>query len=480
MKNLIYFILALMFVTTISKAQSQITWNMGMNIATSASGNAHPRIATDRNGNPLVLWNHNSMAMFSRWSGAAFTTPVMLNPMTMTVAGADWMGPDIAAHGDTVYVVFKQSPEGDVGSHIYCTRSVNGGMTFASPVQVDNINDSICRFPTITTDDIGNPIIGFMKFDPAFGDARWVVVNSNDFGNTFSADAKASGWSDANATVCDCCPGAIACSGNTVAMLYRDNKSDIRDSWAGISNDKGSTFMGGMNIDMLNWNLNACPSTGPDGVIIGDTLYSTYTNGASGKSLVYFNKSSISSMTGSMAIPLTGTITGLTQQNYPRIATDGTALGIVWKQVVNGNDQCLLRFTNNITNGLPTPYDTVDLSNIENADVAISKGNIYVVWQDNGSGTVKYRKGTFTQATGIEESIAQQGFSIFPNPSTGLVNIVSENTIDEITVTNLLGQTIYQAKANEKNVSLHIDKAGIYFVSIRSSNKMETQKLRNE
>lgn len=86
----------------------------------------------------------------------------------MTVAGAGWMGPDIAAHGDTVYVVFKQSPEGSDSSHIFCARSFDGGQTFNTPVRVDNIADSLSRFPTVTTDDSGNPIIGFMKFNSSF------------------------------------------------------------------------------------------------------------------------------------------------------------------------------------------------------------------------------------------------------------------------------------------------------------------------
>src|SRR5438045_99615 len=93
------------------QAQKSVTWNMGMNIASSASANEHPRIAVDRNGNPLITWHHMARSMFSRRNGSAFTTPVLLNPGYMTIAGASWMGPDIAAHGDTIYAVYKQTPE---------------------------------------------------------------------------------------------------------------------------------------------------------------------------------------------------------------------------------------------------------------------------------------------------------------------------------------------------------------------------------
>src|SRR5438046_10010120 len=109
-----------------------------------------------------------------------------------------------------------------------------------------------------------------------------------------------------------------------------------------------------MGVDQGSWNLLSCPSTGPGGVIIGDTLYTTYMSGASGSSRVYLSKSSLLSMTGSAGTLLTGPIAGLSLQNYPRIAEYGNALAVVWKQNVSRTDQLALRFNNNILNGLPS------------------------------------------------------------------------------------------------------------------------------
>ncbi len=281
--------------------------------------------------------------------------------------------------------------------------SFNGGASFNDPVRVDHISDSISRFPVVTTDATGNPIVGFMKFNLTFGDSRWVVTKSSDYGNTFTTDVKASGWGDSD-EVCDCCPGAIISSGNTTAMLYRDNNSNIRDIWTGISNNNATTFPSGFEIDNNNWMVMSCPSSGPDGVIIGDTLYSTFMSSGSGNYRAYLSKSSISTGAVSSMTHLTGTIIGLSQQNYPRIASDGTAMAIVWKQTVSGAAQLPILFTNDIANGFPASYDTVDLDYITNADVAMSNGKLFVVWQDDESGTVKYRSGTYTQiSTGINE-----------------------------------------------------------------------------
>jgi hypothetical protein len=477
MNKAITFLLTFLLLAAIGSAQTGINWMMGMNIASSATGNAHPRITVDRSGNPLVLWNHSMDAMFSRWNGTAFTAPVPLNPQGIDIAGAAWMGPDIASHGDTVYVVFKQIPEASDTCHIFCVHSYDGGMTFSTPVRIDYIADSISRFPTVATDEIGNPVVAFMKFDNTFMDARWVVTRSTDFGNTFSVDVKASGWSSAASTVCDCCPGAVVSSGSTVAMLYRDNNNNIRDTWAGISTDTGAVFSGGMPIDQHNWSVFTCPATGPDGVIIGDTLYAVFMNGIGGTSLAYMSASSVSTMTGMQGVELTDGITGLSMQSYPRIASDGTAMAVVWKQVVNGGDECMLRFTNDISNGLPAAYDTVDLGNVVNADVAISNGNVYVVWQDGGSGTVKFRNGTFNSTTGIPMPGAEHSFSVFPNPASAAVIIRSTHAMDEIRITNVYGQTVFHSASPAKEIQLNLADAGIYFVTAVSNDHPSTKIL---
>lgn len=460
-------------------AQSNITWNMGMNLAASSFGNMHPRIVTNASGDPLVVWNHAMRVMFSKWNGTAFTMPVMLNPVSMSVAGASWMGPDIAAHGDTVYIVFKLVPEADTSSHIYIIRSFDGGISFSQPSQVDQIGDSISRFPTLTVDDNGNPIVAFMKFDASFMDSRWVVSRSNDFGNTFSTDTKASGWS--GGVICDCCPGALASGGNNVLMVYRDNLNNLRDQWAGISTDNGNSFVAGMPVDQNNWNISSCPSSGPDAVIIGDNLHTVYMSSATGSSRVYYSVSSISAMTGSSGNEITGTFAGLSTQNYPRIATDGTAMGIAWKQNVNNIDQCVLLFTNDIATGFPSAYDTVDLDQAVNVDVAIANGNVFVVWEDDNAGTIKFRSGTFNSTTGLAEHHIENLISVYPNPSADFIkirNLSQEKTTVEIY--DLIGEEMVLLNLDDSgrnDVSISNWPDGIYFVSARSNAGSTTQKI---
>jgi hypothetical protein len=67
--------------------------------------------------------------------------------------------------------------------------------------------------------------------------------------------------------------------------------------------------------------------------------------------------------------------------------------------------------------------------------------------------------------------------SIYPNPSNGNIIISSATTMDEIRVTNMLGQVVYEAKAQPQKVNLQLDKAGIYFITTKVGKGVSTQKI---
>lgn len=475
-------LLLVFIVLLVARAQSQISWSgMGSNLNSSPSGNEHPRVVMNAAGNPLVLWGHSNRAMFSRWNGTSFTTPIMLNPASMTIAEAYWMGPDIAAHGDTVYVVFKQTPEADTSSHIYIVRSFDGGINFSSPYRVDWIGDTLTRFPTVVADESGNPIVGYMRFDINYMEAQWVIVRSMDYGSTFSPSVLASGWSSPTSTVCDCCPSSVVNSGNIVAMPYRDNNNNIRDIWAGISTDGGNTFAQGVGIDQGAWLIASCPASGPDAVVFGDTLYTTYMSASSAATWVWLSKTPLSPLASSIGLPVTGAFTGMTMQNYPRIDHYGNAMALVWKQSVNSTDQLALLFTNDISNGFPAAYDTVDLANVTTVDVALSNGNICVVWEDDATGTVKYRSGTFNTVTSVNESITKNDFEIYPNPVANRFTIYDVRcTISKIEVTDALGQLVFTRHPGANSGQLSIDVScllpGLYFCKVTDENNRSITK----
>ena len=439
-----------------------INWDAAITIAASSYGNLHPRISLDRNGNPLVLWgSSNNKAQFARWNGTSFTMPVSLNPGSIPAATASWMGPNIASYGDTVYVVFKKTPEADTLSHVYIVSSFDGGQNFSMPVRVSYISDSVARLPTVTTDNAGNPIIAFMKFNASFGDARFAVSKSNDFGTSFSPDVKASGFSGGE--ICDCCPATLLNSGSRTIMLYRDNLSNKRTIWAGISNDNGNSFTSGVEVDNTNWMISSCPSSGPDGVIVGDTLYSVFRSSASG-TRVYFSKASLNTPTLVSAGQVTQNFSGLSSQDYPRIAHAGNAAVMAWRQVSSGNSKACISFTTDIRQGFPVAYDSIGSNNVTNLDIAMREGEIHLVWQNDATGSVSYRKGTYATTSVGSISSSTATIMLFPNPATSHFIIPIKSAV-KCLITDVNGQASYLPIINSQ-VSVKGLASGIYSVHI--------------
>ncbi len=107
---------------------------------------------------------------------------------------------------------------------------------------------------------------------------------------------------------------------------------------------------------------------------------------------------------------------------------------------------------------------------------SISFGSSVITNNTPGQGDVFVAKlGSLT--TAVEENNSFNRINIFPNPSSGQVNITTSNNIDEVKITDILGQIVYQTKTNEKNISLQLGKAGLYIVTLVSGRQMATRKL---
>jgi hypothetical protein len=81
----------------------------------------------------------------------------------------------------------------------------------------------------------------------------------------------------------------------------------------------------------------------------------------------------------------------------------------------------------------------------------------------------------FNISTSISEIDISDKLKVYPNPTSGLVNILFDNIIDDILVTNIFGQVVYQSKPNNSKFTFNLDGTGIYFIII-TSDKQKTMK----
>ncbi len=469
MKNIIK-IQIIIFLIMLCKlnGQGNIIWKNTVSVAASHYGNNHPRITCNEKGEAYMIWGRTSdqSVQFAYWDGNKFSTPIKLN--VENAATASWMGPDIASRNDTIYTVLKSVPEDDPNSHMFLVSSFDGGRSFSVPIRIDDIGTDISRFPTITIDQYGHPIVAYMRFDAGFKDSRWVVTRSTDYGKSFLPAILASGWGKSK-EICDCCPGTIVCEGSICVMLYRDNNNNLRDSWASISKDNGATFTSGFNIDNNNWNLSSCPATGPDGIILDDNIFGIFMNGARNLSRNYFSRSSISSEKFIESTNLANNVQNLRAQNYPRIAGYGKALAFIGTQSVNtGTVQIPIWFTENYEKGISPIYQLVDELNISNCDIAMNQNTVFVVWQDDNARVINFRLGEYLQTSISKDQNKNQ--IIFEDQLDTWV--FKGELIESIKVISSNGQLIFsENKINQNIYSLLKNKFtnGMYLFQVNST-----------
>ena len=100
----------------------------------------------------------------------------------------------------------------------------------------------------------------------------------------------------------------------------------------------------------------------------------------------------------------------------------------------------------------------------------------YIVFTTDNNGCTAQDTFTIKLATSVEEIYSYLPI-ISPNPTTSQFTIKTFNIIDEIKITDVLGQLIYHAKPKDKNLSLYLENEGIYFVTVTLGGQMATKKL---
>ena len=83
---------------------------------------------------------------------------------------------------------------------------------------------------------------------------------------------------------------------------------------------------------------------------------------------------------------------------------------------------------------------------------------------------------------GITESQQENNFQIFPNPTSGIINLgfgIKDLGLAELNVYNVLGEKVYEQKIIEQvtEINLSLQANGIYFVRLRNNEQTVTRKI---
>lgn len=468
MKTII--LLCLSFYSALGIAQEMLSWNNEVQVANGTSfGNTRPRIVLTKNDIPLVVFSNSATMQIyaARWNGSSFSSPVSLLPQGMSAYVLSWTGPDVAAKGDTVIVVFKADPIED--GNIYAVRSIDGGLSFSDTIRVDNHNAGVAWMPSLDIDENGNPSVIYMAHDSLWVHPRYVVAHSSNTGLSFDPSMEITLSIPDEA--CDCCPAEYVIKDNREVLLYRNNESNIRDIFGVYSTDFGSSYNSFEQLNQLNWLITSCPSTGPHGMFRNNELLSVSMSRASGKNRVYITSTvATNSIGASVDLEMTAPSNVNGSQNYPRISGNQDTVVMAWQESNPSNPDvyCAFTTTGNINDLLTTKaLVNQDITGTQtNPDLVYKNGKVHYVFQDALSGTVIYKWGSFGML-GVEE-VNLIEIQLFPNPTASNF-VIKGIEFGNYELKDLRGMVIKSGVFSENEViSLDIFPAGMYVVEIQT------------
>jgi hypothetical protein len=394
----------------LASAQS-LNFGNTFTISSGADGYGRPRIALTNN-QPIIIWRNDSSPKkirASKWDGTNFTTPY-----DITSAGllpSSWDGPEIAAKGDTIYIVFASTAT--TQESIMLIRSFDGGNTFSDTIRVSENNPAHkYRMGNIKIDKDGHPIVSYMQYLLNFTEPKQMVNRSINYGDSFIGSVE--GSESTPGEPCDCCKSSLILDNNDIYLLFRNNINNERNSYISKSTDGGQTFNLVADLDDYDWNVNGCPSTGPLGVVNGDSLLIVRRSGSTGNNEIVYsnsNKLDLNYSYNRNIDPIIGKI-----QDYPDLTLNGDTIFIAWQDNRNNIPDCFFSYSLNGIENLSlgnTFTDSLVFGAKLNPDLVFKNNNLHLVYNDNGSNSIKYVRGSFDNVSYIYEQ--QNNKEIFYN-----------------------------------------------------------------
>ena len=392
--------LFLLIIPSLSFSQNLI-WSQPIEVASGVSASLRPRIALDNQDNPIVIFaqNANSNQLYkTKFNNNAFEPIVNLATASPYVSSA--AGPEIAFADDIIYISFEDENEG-----VYMLKSINGGNTFSDTVRVDNVYNKAV-LPNVNIKSDFNPLLSFTRVNSSWTQINQVVSNSIDGGQTFLQDVSASVITPNQP--CECCFSKVVSEGNTQVSIFRNNDNNVRNFYASVSHDGGQSFSDYLEIDLLDWNLNACPDAGPDAYLKNGKLFITYRSGSLGPNRVFVARVDLNSLSVEQVTPVDEALSSSMAQKYPDIAGDESNVGVVWMDNRSMLNDCFFSYSTDGFDSWSTPIYISDSSlmvQFVEPDVAYRNNKFHFVYRNQNQNIILYRTAELQNTSSLIEVV---------------------------------------------------------------------------
>jgi len=406
------------------------------------NGSTRPRIALVSDSIPVVTWaktGTTGSVFVSKWNGSSFGTAQQISPVGLNVYCSAEEGGDIAARGDTAYIVFFSTD-----SRCFCVHSYDAGTKWSDTVRINHLPMRDAYTPDVQIDRAGNPVVVFESSDMSMANTAQMVCRSFDGGQTFTTEQPA--HTGVNGVPCECCPPVILVNDSMTYVIYRNNNNNRRDIVMTISSDSGATFPVVSEVDQTGWNISACPTAGADATFYRDSVLLLW---KSGNKLYYgcgHNQSGAEGLHHLLEPALAASVL----QKHPVVLASGDTVIYLWDDRRTSNYDCYISILANGAQPVTTPTVVNDtIGSAENGTQqtphAVWDGEkLHIVYQNSATGLVIYRSATIGGGVGYAETGMIQKPLIFPVPATEsfvIGNLDGSYTVSILSITGEIVRT---------------------------------------
>ncbi len=449
---------------------------------TNANGSTRPRIALVNDSVPLVTWaktGTTGSVFVSKWNGGSFNSATQVSPVGLNIYCSAEEGGDIAARGDTAYIVFFTTD-----SRCYCVHSYDAGTTWSDTVRINHIPMRDAYTPDVQIDRNGNPVVVFESSDMSMANPAQMVCRSYDGGQTFSTEQAA--HTSVNGIPCECCPPALLINDSMTYVVYRNNDNNRRDIVVTISSDSGMTFPIVSEVDQTNWTISACPTAGADFTFYRDSILVLWKS----SNKLYFgcaqNQTGVAGPDNLLEPALPASVL----QKHPSVTAIGDTVIYLWDDRRTSNYECYISILGNGAHSITTPAvvndttGTAENGTQQTPQMVFDGSKMHIVYQNSATGLVLYRQATIGGPVAVGENADMlPAMIIFPVPAENTLNIQFMDVIPtarfQAMIWDANGKFVAGQELSSADSQIDISelKPGTYTVQIIGQDYISTTKI---
>ncbi len=285
----------------------------------------------------------------------------------LTNATGNSKEPSVAVSGNNVHVVWYDSRDGN--EEIYYARSTDGGTTWGANVRLTTKASGNSDNPSIA---VSGNTIHVVWYDNRDGNPEIYYKRSTDGGTTWGADTRLTNAAGNSYTP------SIAVWGDTVHVAWHDNRTGFEEIYYNRSSDGGTTW--GADTRLTNAGVDAALASI---AVSGNNIHVVWQDlrWGPGNWEIYYIRSTDGGLTWDPETRLTN---APSVSERASMAVSGSNIHVAWKDRRNSNGD--IYYKRSTDGGTTWGADTRLVDSPEVSDrpfIAVSGNNVHVAWQDN-------------------------------------------------------------------------------------------------